>query len=371
MMLRTLAPRLGSTTQLSVVRSFSTSPVACSKASRARALKPKAPAPPRLSKTEALRGTGIGASTDVYSQHNSLVLGRDTELTPAAANSDKSTERDTAANAVGGGGGGGLGEVEDASYSAHQAKGEPMRAATVAASKADTASSAPQKTEPSASSSTSSSSSSDGNGKPANDGFGPDTTFYSSTPPYNVPLVLTFSVVVTMFCVIGADTARTGWTKYDEVITKMTIRRPLSTPSPSRFPPTALVTLHTPVSKLPLYPRRTVPLSSINLLGPLSTSPKPWHPKSYIPPAKPPRTGLLADTWRKISKAIIAPPNPRKAGSKPPVTGTHVPILIEGDRFTYSIQKTRGPTGTKDDKTGAWCEDWEGLEKALLGAEGR
>ena len=71
-----------------------------------------------------------------------------------------------------------------------------------------------------------------------------------------------------------------------------------------------------------------------------------------------------------MSKAIIAPPKPRKGGSKP-TTGTHVPILIQGDRFTYSIQKTRGPTGRIDDKTGAWCEDWEALEKALLGVEER
>jgi hypothetical protein len=49
---------------------------------------------------------------------------------------------------------------------------------------------------------------------------------------------------------------------------------------------------------------------------------------------------------------------------------SHVPILIKGDRASYSMAVKRGTAGMGDTQ-GAWCEDWEGLERALLGVRER
>lgn len=43
--------------------------------------------------------------------------------------------------------------------------------------------------------------------------------------------------------------------------------------------------------------------------------------------------------------------------------------MIQGDRASYSLAVRRGPSGLMGDPKGAWCVDWEGLERALLGVE--
>lgn len=67
------------------------------------------------------------------------------------------------------------------------------------------------------------------------------------------------------------------------LVTKMTLHRtgPASLTSPLPFPPDSFVSIHSPLTRLSSKwgqrPRR-VALSQIRLLGPLSESPKPYHP---------------------------------------------------------------------------------------------
>lgn len=48
---------------------------------------------------------------------------------------------------------------------------------------------------------------------------------------------------------------------------------------------------------------------------------------------------------------------------------SHVPIHVSGDKFSMTLAIKRGTAGQAGDATGAWCADWEGLERALLGVE--
>lgn len=102
--------------------------------------------------------------------------------------------------------------------------------------------------------------------------------------------------------------------------------------------------------------RRTRETSQDGRESSLSTHKVPRRPLTT-------RYKVFADAWRKVKATLVAEPKPRKERPKSAVL-SHVPILVEGDRFSYSLQKTRGEKG--GDK-GAWCEDWEGLEKSLLG----
>lgn len=74
-----------------------------------------------------------------------------------------------------------------------------------------------------------------------------------------------------------------------------------------------------------------------------------------------------------MTKLLIAPPSKKakrthweknRAGLPLP---SHVPILIKGDRASYSLAVRRGTGAVVNDPTGAYCEDWEALERALLG----
>lgn len=178
---------------------------------------------------------------------------------------------------------------------------------------------------------------------------GPGELIYTSTPPFNVPLMLSVSFVMSVFCLACADFAWTGIELYDEetgtyevtpawkrytlagsaatvgvgiavwgslaptrLITRMTLHRTAgSMHSPLPFPRDSTVVLEARLHSLllravtvtdsrytqnPLTPLlrkigqkpRAVPLARIRLLGPISASAKPYHPLTQAEPSKPP-----------------------------------------------------------------------------------
>ncbi|GAA6031061.1 hypothetical protein JCM8097_003985 [Rhodosporidiobolus ruineniae] len=227
--------------------------------------------------------------------------------------------------------------------------------------------------------------------------YGPEETIYETEVPYNVALMLTTSYVIGVFCFAMADLARVGVEEYEEeageykvasawkryplalgaatvgagvviwgslaptrLITKMTLRRsPASASSPYPFPRDSLVTLYNPLSnvlgKLKVKPR-SVPLSRIHLLGPLTDS-KPYHPLILNEAQK---AGRLESWLSKIGLGSSTSTTARKQLKK----GTHSPFIVEGDRATYSLalQKPRGVKGPT-------CTNWEALERALLNVD--
>lgn len=69
----------------------------------------------------------------------------------------------------------------------------------------------------------------------------------------------------------------------------MTIRKPVASAN-IPFPRDALLNLYTPLQRLPgLRAPRTVTLGDVNLLGPLSDRPQPYHPKVQDLPERVPR----------------------------------------------------------------------------------
>ncbi|KAM0788903.1 hypothetical protein ACM66B_002985 [Microbotryomycetes sp. NB124-2] len=238
----------------------------------------------------------------------------------------------------------------------------------------------------------------------ANDKYSAEEeTIYTANAPYNVPLLLSAAFVFAVLSLSAADMARVGYSSYNQekeeyevapkwkrytiatgfglvsigivswgalaparLVTQITIKRPVATPANVAFPRDAILTMHSPMTKMPgLRPRR-VKLSSIQLLGPLADGPRPYHPKSL--PAAPPRNDPVSRLYRRIrdtffistSSTTKKSPWARKGGF------SHSPFLITGDRTSYSLAVKRGPTGQPFDPKGAWCKDWEGLEKALL-----
>lgn len=174
------------------------------------------------------------------------------------------------------------------------------------------------------------------------------------------------------------------------IITRLTLRRPLDSPPGIAFPRDAQLGLYTPLQKLPgLKTPRMVTLSDIHLLGPLSDRPRSWHPRAQTLPEKPlrkdvsarlrgPRLSITANPvctqpiskfLRRVSKLLLADSGTTQ--TKPWRRGggsgfSHSPLLIQGDRMSYSVAVKRGVSGLPNDPKGAWCRDWEGLEKALL-----
>ncbi|SCV70604.1 BQ2448_3366 [Microbotryum intermedium] len=232
-----------------------------------------------------------------------------------------------------------------------------------------------------------------------------EETIYTSPPPFNVPLLMSACFAFSVFSLSAADIARTGYASYDEekeeyelaspwkrytfaggfvcvsvglvlwgtlapgrVITKLTIRRASATTTPqssaplaTRYPPTSLVSIHTPLTRLPIVggrPRQ-VEFHRFVLLGPLAQGPKSWHPTHH------PQTGT-AQSKKRNNATHLASPSDRWKNKG---TLSHVPLLVQGDRFSYTMGKKRAPSGKPGDLEGAWCEDWEGFEKALLGKE--
>ena len=92
------------------------------------------------------------------------------------------------------------------------------------------------------------------------------------------------------FAGVGFGVIYYGAVAPGRIVTKLTIRRPLA--STALFPRDALVTIHSPITKLPGLSPRTVPLGKINLLGPISDRPQSYHPKDYAEPARPLRTDV-------------------------------------------------------------------------------
>ncbi|GAA5974630.1 hypothetical protein JCM5350_001226 [Sporobolomyces pararoseus] len=232
-----------------------------------------------------------------------------------------------------------------------------------------------------------------------------EEVIYTAQPPYNVALIMAASLVVGVFCFVTADLARVGiaetgeyevapkWKRYtlaigaagvgtaavawgtlapSRLVTKMTLHRsPASLNSPFPFPLDSTVSVHSPLTRLAAklgQKPREVPLSRIRLLGPLSDSPKPYHPlfrdqgkqkkegrissfvSQYFPSAPRSSSSARATPWSKTGKKL-----------------SHSPILIEGDRASYSIALKR--TREMNSEKGAWCKDWDALERALLGVD--
>ncbi|GAA5855689.1 hypothetical protein JCM8547_001645 [Rhodosporidiobolus lusitaniae] len=233
-------------------------------------------------------------------------------------------------------------------------------------------------------------------GNAGEDGYGPEETIYTAKEPFNTPLMLTVAGTIGVFCFAIADFARVGIERYDEItgeytqvsktkrylaataagglgvgivvaaslaptriITRMTLRRPLTSTSPYPFPPDALVSLYNPLtplmSKIARVKPRTVPLSKMRLLGPLS-DPKPYHPRFQEEAQKASRF------WSFVAKLV-----PKPTTSKRTQMGTHSPFGIEGGKLTYSLATKRAKEPFSKD--GAWCKDWEALERAMLGVD--
>ncbi|GAA5832177.1 hypothetical protein JCM3766R1_003752 [Sporobolomyces carnicolor] len=235
-----------------------------------------------------------------------------------------------------------------------------------------------------------------------------EEVIYTAQPPYNVALLMSAAMVFGLFCFVTADLARVGIAVYNEdtgeyevapkwkrytlaigaagvgtaavawgtlapsrLVTKMTLHRtgPASLTSPLPFPPDSFVSIHSPLTRLSSKwgqrPRR-VALSQIRLLGPLSESPKPYHPLI--------RPDQGSKKQGKVSTFLgqFFPSAPRGADSKGRPTPwsksgkrlSHSPILIEGDRASYSLALKRAREMNSAD--GAWCKDWDALERALL-----
>lgn len=182
---------------------------------------------------------------------------------------------------------------------------------------------------------------------------------------------------------------------YNRLVTKMVLHRSsASLHSSLPFPPDSTISIYSPLtrlsSKLGQKPRQ-VPLSKIRLLGPLSDSPKPYHPLIREQSGKKPgvsrysssasislllfsklmRSGLssqrissfLSEYFPSSPKTKSAPTPWNKAGKRL----SHSPILIEGDRASYSIALKRARE--MDSDKGAWAKDWDQLERALLGVD--
>ncbi|BGP15237.1 hypothetical protein JCM10213_000810 [Rhodosporidiobolus nylandii] len=231
--------------------------------------------------------------------------------------------------------------------------------------------------------------------------YGPEEVIYTTSTPYNVALMLTVAYVMGVFSFAAADFARAGVEYYDEetgeyrvapawkrytfaagaagvgtaivwwgskapsrIITKMTLRRsPASLSSPYPFPRDSLVTLHHPLShvlqKVGVKPTSTT-LSKIHLLGALTDN-KPYHP--LIKPEKP---GRFATLLRRTLPILFDSTSPSRQVLK---KGTHAPFVVEGERFTRSLALKRASPHEPNSSKGAWCKDWNALERALLGVD--
>ncbi|KAK4055578.1 hypothetical protein OIV83_000124 [Microbotryomycetes sp. JL201] len=371
-------------------RQLSTSARASSKASKARAKLPKIRQPVRANPAAAqmiqdARGTGIGADPRLYEPEE--VAPTNTLDTTAATNQvePRDLERDMLES-----------QSTDSADAGHKVIDEKLRGTGVAASERayDSKQVDPTKQPaPSASTSTKDKHSSE------------EELIYTANAPYNVPLLLSAAFVFAVLSLSAADMARVGYSSYNEekgeyeiapkwkrysiatgfglvsvgivswgalaparLVTQITMKRPASVPATVAFPRDAVLTLHSPVTKLPGLGPRRVKLSQIQLLGPLADGPRSYHPKSL--PSTPQRNDALSRMYRKARDTIFIStssvkksPWTRKGGF------SHSPFLIINDRTSYSLAIKRGVTGQPYDPKGAWCKDWDGFEKALLNVQ--
>ncbi|GAA5896709.1 hypothetical protein JCM6882_005016 [Rhodosporidiobolus microsporus] len=229
--------------------------------------------------------------------------------------------------------------------------------------------------------------------------YGPEEIIYTTTHPYNVPLMLTVAYVTAIFAFALADFARVGVEEYDEesgeykvaspwkryplaiggagagtalivaasiaptrALTKVALRRsPASALSRYPFPRDSRLVLYHPLS--PLHAKlgrkpREVELSKVHLLGPLCDA-KPYHPLILEEKRK---AGRLESLFSKLGLASSAD-SKKRATTK----GTHAPFIVEGDRYTYSLALKRAVPHKPFEHNGSWCKDWEALERAMLG----
>lgn len=76
----------------------------------------------------------------------------------------------------------------------------------------------------------------------------------------------------------------------------------------------------------------------------------------------------IADFLRTLKKNLIADiPDKKPRTPWGDRRTSHSPIIIKGDRASYSLAVRRGKTGLMDDEGGAWFQDTAELEKSLLG----
>ncbi|GAA5893218.1 uncharacterized protein JCM6883_007601 [Sporobolomyces salmoneus] len=239
-----------------------------------------------------------------------------------------------------------------------------------------------------------------------------EEVIYTTTPPYNVPLIMSAAFVVGVFCFVTADLARVGIAVYNEetgehevapkwkrytlaigaagvgtaavawgtlapsrLVTKMTLHRtPASRNSSLPFPPDSIVSIHSPLTRLASkfgQKPRQVELRKIQLLGPLSEGPKPYHPL-----IRPQNNNKKEGKISSFLSQFFPAPSSRSSSSKAPTPWSksgkklsHSPILIEGDRASYSIALKRARE--MNSEKGAWCKDWDALERALLKVDER
>lgn len=242
-------------------------------------------------------------------------------------------------------------------------------------------------------------------------------TIYTGTPAYNVPLLLGAMFVGAVVCFNCADLARAHWSVEDpdepegsrlapkwqrysiaagfavvgtglvtlgmlipaRLVTRLTLARPVTTPSTIQFPRDGKVTIYGPLSRVSyLFPPRTALLRELELLGPLSSEPRAFHPQpgqvvsstsasSSAASTKGSGGGVLAalgitgakSRWQYRQEGRRAPP--------------YVPIVVKGDYFSYTLSVAKHAPGERsgesDKRIKAWCKDFDGLERALLGFE--
>ncbi|BGP07123.1 hypothetical protein JCM10049v2_002953 [Rhodotorula toruloides] len=209
----------------------------------------------------------------------------------------------------------------------------------------------------------------------------PEEVIYTATPSYNPALMVGVSFTLGVFCLTLADLARVGIVRPDAEtgeftnapawqrhVTKITLRRPpAASKSALAFPPNShlcIYHIYSPITQQ-WFRRapRTVPIAKCHLLGAISASPKPYHPKMKPIPHK---EGSLRGYFAKLRKRFF-PDDETPVPSAVKKKYSHAPLMVEGDWQSYSLQIKRAPKPF--DPSGAWCKNWDAFERALLGVD--
>ncbi|BGP31157.1 hypothetical protein JCM10296v2_002921 [Rhodotorula toruloides] len=202
--------------------------------------------------------------------------------------------------------------------------------------------------------------------------YGPEEVIYTATPSYNPALMVGVAFTMGVFCLTLADLARVGIVRPDaetgEHVTKITLRRPpAAAKSTLAFPPNSrlcIYHIYSPIAQQ-WFRRapRTVPIAKCHLLGAISASPKPYHPKIKPIPHK---EGSLRGYFAKLRKRFF-PDDETPVPSAVKKKYSHAPLMVEGDWQSYSLQIKRAQKPF--DSSGAWCKNWDAFERALLGVD--
>ena len=135
------------------------------------------------------------------------------------------------------------------------------------------------------------------------------------------------------FVVVALGIVSWGALAPARIITKLTLRRPLSPTTRAHFHSESIVGIHTPITSLPFLSPRAVPLSKIHLLGPLSNHPQPYHPASGpTQPASAPQSGVRPPSPSQPSltlhRSSSLPDSPPSAAPSSPLHAP--PSLVPG-----------------------------------------